>query len=485
MNNPISITYKKPTGGLSVELFGSFADLRARKDLYTSIVELNAVDHGLTELPDDVCEFTELQKLNCSNNYLTFLPMGLSRLTKLTEITAISNRLIILPPEIGKLENLRRLDVQYNQIDSLPPSFADLRALRFVNFNNNNFHEFPDPLGSLPDLETLYMNHNRIKKIHQSIGGLVNLRTLSLYGNRICKVHKLIKWLRRLIVLNLADNCLSEIPETIGDIEPLEWLLLSNNVYLKEIPRTIGQCRALHTLEANNNQLERLPVEITQCINLRIIDTADNPIEISPIVQRFINRHRNVRNHGGLYRDTQNVHASSIQESIKKSLITLFNDTYEADKDTVVAAIVADESIEDKNKQLLIGYIHDDKETHSTLYCTFFDAFMKVYGRICGCADLDRRTELYKRLNEELDEAECKCFTGRLSRMVNVLNGFFDDIEIGISDNEQISNVILAIRRRYGLDVNDEMDEPIKERIRQELKERGYEHDIIEVWLNV
>jgi hypothetical protein len=29
------------------------------------------------------------------------------------------------------------------------------------------------------------------------------------------------------------------------------------------------------------------------------------------------------------------------------------------------------------------------------------------------------------------------------------------------------------------------MDEPMKERIRQELRERGYEDDIIEVWLNV
>jgi Leucine-rich repeat (LRR) protein len=482
--NPISIKYKTESK-FNVELFPTFADLLVRKDLYPHIIDLNVVDHGLTQLPDEICEFTELEKLNCSNNYITLLPMGLSRLVKLTEITAINNRLIILPPEIGKLENLRRLDVQYNQIDSLPPSFADLKALRFVNFNNNNFHEFPDPLGSVRNLETLYMSHNRIKRIPQSIGGLVNIRTLSFYGNRICSIHNLIKWLRHIVVLNLTDNCLGELPETIGELVTLERLLISNNVHLKEIPRTIGDCRALHTLEANNNQLERLPVEITQCTALRTIETADNPIEITPIVQRFINRHRNIRNHAGLYGDTQNVHASSIQESIKKSLITLFNDRYEADKDTVVAVIVEDPAIQIKNKQILIGYIKDDKETHSTLYCTFFDAFMKVYGRIRGVADDGRRAELYKRLNEELDEAECRCFTGRLSRMVNVLVGFFDDIEVCISENEQISNVILAIRRNNGLDVEDEMDEPMKERIRQELRERGYEDDIIEVWLNV
>ena len=40
----------------------------------------------------------------------------------------------------------------------------------------------------------------------------------------------------------------------------------------------------------------------------------------------------------------------------------------------------------------------------------------------------------------------CKCFTGRLSRLINVLNGFYDDIIINIGTNEQIGNIIILIR---------------------------------------
>ena len=77
------------------------------------------------------------------------------------------------------------------------------------------------------------------------------------------------------------------------------------------------------------------------------------------------------------------------------------------------------------------------------------------------------------------------CFTGRISRLVNVLNGFVDDIRIEISTNEQIANVILALRTKHSLGANDEMTDAVKEAIRKELEERGYEEDIINVWVNV
>ena len=48
---------------------------------------------------------------------------------------------------------------------------------------------------------------------------------------------------------------------------------------------------------------------------------------MNPIIQRFINRHQNINNHN-LYNDGQNVHASSVQQSIKESIINLLKDTY-------------------------------------------------------------------------------------------------------------------------------------------------------------
>ena len=43
-------------------------------------------------------------------------------------------------------------------------------------------------------------------------------------------------------------------------------------------------------------------------------------------------------------------------------------------------------------------------------------------------------------MNIEITDALCKCFTERISRLVNCLNGFDDNIKINISDNEQTYN---------------------------------------------
>ena len=110
---------------------------------------------------------------------------------------------------------------------------------------------------------------------------------------------------------------------------------------------------------------------------------------------------------------------------------------------------------------------------HSTLFVRFYDIFEKVYGRI------QYNDELINRLNEELIESDCKCFTGRITRLVNVLNGFFDDIQINISSSEQIGNIIKNIIRD-----KEEITDEMKNKIRQELIEREYNIEVIYEWIN-
>jgi hypothetical protein len=112
--------------------------------------------------------------------------------------------------------------------------------------------------------------------------------------------------------------------------------------------------------------------------------------------------------------------------------MNLLNDKFSIEKEGLTKEIINNPLI--NKKDILLTYL-EDPEAHSTLYCTFYDLFMKVYGRIVIS---EHKDELWKRLNEEMDEAECKCFTGRLSRLVNVLNGYYHDITINISENEQI-----------------------------------------------
>ena len=85
----------------------------------------------------------------------------------------------------------------------------------------------------------------------------------------------------------------------------------------------------------------------------------------------------------------------------------------------------------------------------------------------------EHKDDIKKILNEEILDAECKCFTGRITRIVNVLNGYYDDIKIGVSENEQIGTIISKM-------VSDGKE---KNEIENELLERGIEKEVVDEWL--
>ena len=81
-----------------------------------------------------------------------------------------------------------------------------------------------------------------------------------------------------------------------------------------------------------------------------------------------------------------------------------------------------------------------------------------------------------------MNDSECKCFTGRISRLVNCLNGFTDLVNIYISDNQQIGNIIIIIKEKLELENNYSIEKH-KELVIQELKEREFKDEIIEEWI--
>jgi hypothetical protein len=83
-------------------------------------------------------------------------------------------------------------------------------------------------------------------------------------------------------------------------------------------------------------------------------------------------------------------------------------------------------------------------------------------------------------LNTEITDSECKCFTGRLSRLVNSLNGLDEHIQVHISENEQIGNIIIVCKNRMNSEYSVELH---KEMVRSELLLRNVDIDTIEKWL--
>jgi hypothetical protein len=91
----------------------------------------------------------------------------------------------------------------------------------------------------------------------------------------------------------------------------------------------------------------------------------------------------------------------------------------------------------------------------------------------------ENKEQIIKILNEEMLDTKCKCFTGRISRLVNVLNGYYNDINIKIFDSEQIGAIIPIIKSNYnGDDVNE-----LKKIIKNNLIERNINDEVIEEWL--
>ena len=119
-------------------------------------------------------------------------------------------------------------------------------------------------------------------------------------------------------------------------------------------------------------------------------------------------------------------------------------------------------------------------EIYSALNITFEELLLYVFNRI---EINDHKDEIKRVLNAEMIDSVCKCFTGRMSRLINCLNGFDPLVNIEIADNEQIAQIIEVVR--VGLEKENKYEiELHKKLVREQLIERNYDNDVIEEWVS-
>jgi len=123
--------------------------------------------------------------------------------------------------------------------------------------------------------------------------------------------------------------------------------------------------------------------------------------------------------------------------------------------------------------ELILTYC-EDQSVHSVLNVTFEEVLNSVWSKISIHND---RQEIIKVLNIEMLDSECKCFTGRLTRLVNCLSGFDDNVIMQISNNEQMSNISRLLYDKY----SNEKD--YQRELRKEFEERGYSEEDIQKWI--
>ena len=452
-----------------IEICGEYYD--------RNITELNLKYKKLKEIPPNIKYLTKLKILNLRHNKLTELKENtFSKLINLQELYLNENQLTEIKENIfDRLTNLRTLDLGVNRLAEIKEHVFDrLTNLKHLYLNGNKLTEIKETtFDRLTNLQTLNLNSNKLTEIKENaFHGLINLQTLSLCGNKSIEItENAFHGLTNLQELYLGENQLTEIKENIFDsLTNLRTLDLGMNRLAEIKETTFDRLINLQELLLNNNNLKSLPLSILNCRRLQYLIYHNNEINIIDIrIQRLIDRMQNYNNHG-VFNDSQNVHSSSIQKSVKESINNLMKDSFTCEKKFIIETLLTSKL---ECISSLLSYL-DDKDYHSTLLLTFYDVFVKVFGRI---SNSPHKEELMRRLDEEMMESKDKCFTGRITRLLNVLNGFYEDIQITISNNERISAIILST-----LD-GQEMSDELREICRAKLKDIGIEDEEIEVWL--
>lgn len=341
--------------------------------------------------------------------------------------------------------------------------------LEYIYFDNNkkekvDYFSIISKISFIDRLCSIFLIRCDIFKIPEELFYLTNLKSLNLSNNNITEISKNIKNFKKLNELYISKNNISELPDEIGHLSNLNILCLSNNK-LKNIPNSIGKLKNLRYLYINDNLLDSIPSEITECTKLRYIlylPQSDH-LYLAPHVRRFLNEYNSSNVKFKVYSDNENIHTSSIQESLKKSIMSLSNDV-------ITKYIEVMDFIIDYNKEDVIKNCQN-KTTFLNTFLRYEDILNFVIHRIDNS---DHKEELIKRLNQEIYDSKNLCFVGKITRLVNTLCGFFDDIIIGISENEQIQNIILTCLRSENIDEN----------FTQKMKERNYSDDVIKFYLH-
>ena len=233
----------------------------------------------------------------------------------------------------------------------------------------------------------------------------------------------------------------------------------------------IEACTKLEYLFCSNNPLRSLD-SIVYLRHLRRIQYEGSTLDLqTPRVERLLARLKHSMPATSIYDNGQNVHDPRVQRSVRESLQNLLTDS----KPTFSIDYVINSELDEKTKQLLTEYCLDES-IHSDHLLTYAELLAYVWNRIIRS---EHATEMLRILEEQIADAECKCFTGRFNRTISVLVGFYSDITIEISDSSRISAIMIAIQNRL-----DPYDSQVHlKTARVELIEAGYTAEEIEPWL--
>ncbi|XP_035665254.1 leucine-rich repeat and death domain-containing protein 1-like [Branchiostoma floridae] len=233
-------------------------------------LKLDLSNQGLTSIPEEVFDITDLEFLDVSRNKLTSIPEAIGRLQKLYRLDAYSNMLTSLPQAIGSLQKLTHLYVYHNKLANLPPGIEKLQKLILLSIHDNQLTEVPSGVCSLPYLEVLSVGNNKLSTFPPGVEKLQKLRKLYINGNQLTEVPSGVCSLPNLEELSVYNNKLSTFPPGVEKLQKLRELYIYGN-QLMEVPSGVCSLPNLEVLSVGNNPIRRLPDDVTRLARLKTL----------------------------------------------------------------------------------------------------------------------------------------------------------------------------------------------------------------------
>lgn len=314
-------------------------------------------------------------------------------------------------------------------------------------------------------LETLRIQHCDIPQFTHFIPD--NLRTLEISYCGL-KEFRPENVPNNLAELNLSFNKLKEIPRCLEHIHKKAVKInLSNNDFWFNMYSDIspGMISA--------GVVDELKLAYT----MNLIGTSKIFVAVQALIEKdLVYEARTLKEHANLTivirrkhasttaENAQNVHLTSVQDGMEAAIeyinnYTPLHNTIGIDRLSAVRHLSHD--LGAKTWQA-IEQLCNTNNRHSIYKMTYFEVLYKVYQIICD--NPSDKPVLLAILRDELYDGIGTCFTGQITRMVNVLNGFVPAIRVGISKQEELSNAIIALRKKYSC-IYPDTDEYIAETI--------------------
>uniref|UniRef100_A0A0A9D1D0 Disease resistance R13L4/SHOC-2-like LRR domain-containing protein n=1 Tax=Arundo donax TaxID=35708 RepID=A0A0A9D1D0_ARUDO len=249
----------------------------------TGLVTLDISENRILALPEAIGRLSSLTKLDLHANRIARLPESIGDLCNLIYLDLRGNQLTSLPSSLGRLANLEELDVSANHLASLPDSIGSLARLKKLIIDTNNLDELPYTIGHCVSLVELRAGYNRLKALPEAVGKLESLEILSVRYNSIRGLPTTMASLTKLKEVDASFNELESIPENFCFVTSLVKLNVGNNFSdLQSLPRSIGNLEMLEELDISNNQIRVLPDSFGNLQRLRVLRAEENPLQVPP-----------------------------------------------------------------------------------------------------------------------------------------------------------------------------------------------------------